>query len=63
MEFDIEEIELGDNAALLNELVACWQASVEVTHAFLSSDDIERIVSSALKENGADPQQVFGGCR
>ena len=43
MAFRIEDIELGDDTSLLAELVACWRASVEATHAFLTSDDIERI--------------------
>lgn len=43
MEFRIEDIKLGSDAGLLAELVACWRASVEATHAFLSPDDIERI--------------------
>ncbi len=43
MAFRIEEVELGENAGLLAELVACWRASVEATHTFLTPDDIERI--------------------
>lgn len=43
MAFRIEDIELDDETSLLAELVACWRASVEATHAFLTSDDIERI--------------------
>lgn len=43
MAFRTEEVELGENAGLLAELVACWRASVEATHAFLTPDDIERI--------------------
>lgn len=43
MAFRIEDVELGDDTSLLAELVACWRASVEATHAFLTSDDIERI--------------------
>lgn len=43
MAFCIEDIELGDDTGPLAELVACWRASVEATHAFLTSDDIERI--------------------
>ena len=34
---------LGDDTSLLAELVACWRASVEATHTFLTPDDIERI--------------------
>ena len=43
MAFRIEDIELGDDTSLLAELVACWRASVEATHTFLTPDDIERI--------------------
>lgn len=43
MAFRIEDIELGDDTSLLAELVACWRASVEATHVFLTPDDIERI--------------------
>lgn len=43
MAFRTEEVELGENAGLLAELVACWRASVEATHTFLAPDDIERI--------------------
>lgn len=43
MAFRIEEVELGENTGLLAELVACWRASVEATHTFLTPDDIERI--------------------
>ena len=43
MAFRIEDIELGDETSLLAELVACWRASVEATHTFLTPDDIERI--------------------
>lgn len=43
MAFRIEDIELDDETSLLAELVACWRASVEATHTFLTSDDIERI--------------------
>ena len=45
MAFRIEDIELGDDTSLLAELVACWRASVEATHTFLTPDDIERIAS------------------
>lgn len=45
MAFRIEEIELGDDASLLTELVACWRASVEATHTFLAPSDIERIAA------------------
>ncbi len=43
MAFCVEDIELGDDTSLLAELVACWRASVEATHTFLTPDDIERI--------------------
>lgn len=43
MRFNIESVEIGDDAALLAELATCWRASVEATHAFLTPDDIERI--------------------
>lgn len=43
MAFRIEDIELGDDTGLLAELVACWRASVEATHTFLTPDDIERL--------------------
>lgn len=43
MAFHIEEVELGEDAGLLAELMTCWRASVEATHAFLTPDDIERI--------------------
>ena len=45
MAFRIEDIELGDETSLLAELVACWRASVEATHTFLTPDDIERIAA------------------
>ena len=45
MAFRIEDIELGDDTGLLAELVACWRASVEATHTFLTPDDIERIAA------------------
>ena len=45
MAFRIEDIELGDDTSLLAELVACWRASVEATHTFLTPDDIERIAA------------------
>ena len=43
MEFAGKLVEVSADADLLNELVACWRASVEATHAFLSPEDIERI--------------------
>ncbi len=45
MAFRIEDIELGDDTGPLAELVACWRASVEATHTFLTPDDIERIAT------------------
>lgn len=45
MAFCIEEVELCGDTALLAELVACWRASVEATHAFLAPGDIERIAA------------------
>ena len=45
MAFCIEDIELGDDTGPLAELVACWRASVEATHTFLTPDDIERIAA------------------
>ena len=45
MAFRIEDIELGDDTGPLAELVACWRASVEATHTFLTPDDIERIAA------------------
>ena len=45
MAFRIEDIELSDETSLLAELVACWRASVEATHTFLTPDDIERIAA------------------
>ena len=48
MAFRIEDIELGDDTGPLAELVACWRASVEATHTFLTPDDIERVVSRTL---------------
>ena len=38
-------IELGDDTGPLAELVACWRASVEATHTFLTPDDTERIAA------------------
>ncbi|WP_251178653.1 GNAT family N-acetyltransferase [Adlercreutzia agrestimuris] len=43
MQFNIENVEIGDDAGLLAELVTCWRASVAATHTFLTPDDIERI--------------------
>ncbi|MEC4184176.1 GNAT family N-acetyltransferase [Adlercreutzia sp. R21] len=43
MRFNIENVEIGGDTGLLAELVACWRASVEATHTFLTPDDIERI--------------------
>lgn len=45
MAFRIEDIELGDDTGPPAELVACWRASVEATHTFLTPDDIERIAA------------------
>ena len=45
MAFRIEGVELGGDPALLAELIACWRASVEATHTFLTPDDIGRIAS------------------
>lgn len=50
MAFCIEDIELGDDTSLLAELVACWRASVEATHVFLTPDDIERIAGYVPNE-------------
>ena len=45
MAFRIEDIELGDDTGLLAELVACWRATVEATHTFLTPDASERIAA------------------
>lgn len=45
MAFCIEDIELCGDTALFAELVACWRASVEATHTFLTPADIERIAA------------------
>lgn len=39
----IEKVRPVEDAELLSQLVALWRASVEATHDFLTSKDIERI--------------------
>lgn len=39
----IEEVDVQWVVAHMDDLVALWRASVEATHSFLTSDDIERI--------------------
>lgn len=39
----IEEVDERQVAAHMDDLVALWRASIEATHSFLASDDIERI--------------------
>lgn len=46
MEYALEEIDVnGKDAGVLDALVACWRASVEATHDFLTPADIERIAA------------------
>lgn len=69
MAFRIEDIELGDETSLLAELVACWRASVEATHAFLTPDDIERIAGyvpdaiASVGSPGGSPGREWPGRR